>query len=120
MPFTLGEPTPSPESLGTCPVCYTELNIHGITPSDTSSSAQALGVALPCTHMLCRDCYHGIFEAAEDGALLCPLCKVDSAGKVCGHSAYFLVWAEGKDDPFEGCMEPISLAEGGGSAGLLL
>ncbi|KAK5655251.1 hypothetical protein OQA88_5818 [Cercophora sp. LCS_1] len=48
----------SPQPIGTCPVCYEELDLAGIAPSTAAAAADTPpAVAFICGHMVCAGCH---------------------------------------------------------------
>ncbi|KAK0623721.1 hypothetical protein B0T14DRAFT_495155 [Immersiella caudata] len=76
----------TPEPVGTCPICYGELNIHGITPAGPASGRKD-GVALQCTHMLCVECHEKVCRETGGPVGCCLLCREKIVAMVRGRKA---------------------------------
>ncbi|KAK0646843.1 hypothetical protein B0T16DRAFT_170552 [Cercophora newfieldiana] len=90
---------PAPEPFGKYSVCWRELDILGISPTEAKEGAEREvplpAVGLPCTHLLCRACHRTICDECE---WLCPCCRVDFAATRCGHSAAEVVPGAGDEE----------------------
>ena len=91
--FSAGE-----EPLPTCPICYGDMMVAGITPSSSpnadSEPPKPAGV-MHCGHMACLDCLSGHLKAQwenREPRAKCPLCRdICKEGTLCRHFAFWTV-----------------------------
>ena len=76
----------TPEPVCTCPICYSELDIKGISPLVPGEYGKE-GEAYDCGHMVCDDCHDSLVTHRVDPLtpFSCPVCRQASEAFVCRH-----------------------------------
>lgn len=79
-----------------CPVCFDEIDVRGIEPSNNDAAPQQ-GVAMYCGHLMCTACCQKLLRAAIQTAPVktqlssilpgfrCPVCRMYAKASGCGH-----------------------------------
>lgn len=89
----LENPAGRPQPLVICPICICPIAIRGIPilepcPWKLANRSQMVGVALPCAHIICQECFKGHSAAQEElvpGGKSCPICRADLIFRACKH-----------------------------------
>lgn len=58
-----------------CPICSSRYPLDNLLPDEGPDEISAL--QLPCKHILCWNCVHGILQVHRPGSIPCPFCRAE-------------------------------------------